>query len=255
MDFQGFNMNTDTQALNSEQHGHLKKISTHHFSHIKTEQLVPINIHEFPAAGICFPLFFIKDKKSAQLFPIALFGLIAKQNLYYSPQGWQASYVPLAMQSWPFSMKVTDPEKKQWQVAADINSAYLSDTEGEPLFTQGKPSELLSTITKVLISDAQQKSATVKFIDFLMQQDLIKAIKFEFGFSNGEKQQVDGVYAIDEDVLQNLKPEQVQEMYQKDYFKAIYCMLSSQHNLYELIKRSQANKGDKAIISVDIISG
>jgi len=247
-------MKVNTQILNVEQHEPLKKVATHNFSHVQSEQLVSINMHEFPAAGNSFPLFFIKDRKSAQLFPIALFGLMKNQNLYYSPQSWQASYVPLAMQSWPFSIVVTDEEKKQWQVAADINSPYLSETQGDSLFLAGQPSELLQSITKTLISDAQQKTATVEFIDFLMEFNLIKAIKFEFSFRNSEKKQVDGIYAIDEDILHNLQPEQVQEMYKKDYFKAIYCMLSSQHNLYELLKRSQATKGDKAIISLDIIN-
>jgi len=254
MDFQGFKMNTHIEKLTVEAHSNLKKISAHNFSHVQSEQFVPINMHEFPAAGICFPLFFIKNKNNGQLLPIALFSLAQNENFYYSPQGWLASYVPLAMRTWPFSLVVTDPEKKQWQVAADTKSTYLSETEGEPLFTSGKPSKLFDTITKELINDSQQKLATKEFISLLTEYNLIKAIKFELGFFQGEKRQVDGIYAINEDVLNNLKPEQVQALYKKDYFKGIYCMLSSQHNLYDLIKRSQAKKSDESVVSLNIIN-
>ncbi|MDO6506603.1 SapC family protein [Colwellia sp. 4_MG-2023] len=247
-------MNTSIEKLTIEVHGDFKKIKNHHFPHVQSEQLVPINMHEFPAASSCFPLFFIKNKNNGQLFSIALFGLIQNENLYYSPQEWQASYVPLAMRTWPFSLVATDPEKKKWHVAADTTSDYLSETKGDSLFTLGKPSELFNTITKELVSNSQQKAATVSFIDFITQQNLIKAIKFEFVFATGEKHQAGGIYAINEDVLNNLQPEQVQELYKRDYFKAIYCMLSSQHNLYDLIKRSQAKSSDKSVVSLNIIS-
>lgn len=239
------NMRIDNQALNAEQHSDLKKTNTNDFPHIKAEQLVQVNMFEFPAASTCFPLFFIKDRSSAKLFPIALLGLAKGQNLFYSKDGWMASYVPLHMQSWPFSVTSIKSAEgaQQWQVLADVESSYLNTKEGQALFVKGQPSAFLTQITDMLISDTQQKFATAQFIDFLVQQSLVKAIKLELDFSDGEKQMLDGVYAIDEDALNNLQPQQVQEMYQKDYFKAVYSMLSSQHNLYELIKRSRVSGG------------
>jgi hypothetical protein len=245
-----------TQILNVEQHVALRKVVTHNFPHIQTEQLVPVNMHEFSAAGTCFPLFFIKNKSNGRLFPIALMGLVKGQNLYYSDDEWLASYAPLSMRTWPFflTVKNKNSDKMQWQVAANMQSAYLSPTEGELLFASGQPTPLLTRITNELTTDLQQKSVTAKFIEFLTQQNLIKNIKFELGFADNEKQSIDGIYVIDEDVLHNLKPEQVQDVYQKGYFQPIYSMLGSQHNLYELIKRSQAKKGIKAITSLNIVN-
>lgn len=256
MDFKGYKMTNHVQILNIEKHKNLKKVVSNDFTHVRSEQIVPVNIQEFPAASVCFPLFFIKDRKTANLFPIALFGLTKNTNSYYSLNGWLASYVPLNIRLWPFSMMLTEQntDKKQWQVAADMRSEILSDTVGDSLFNEGKPSDLLNDITNGLISDSKQKLATAQFIDFLMLHDLIKPIKFELGFVSKDKQQVDGIYAIDEDVLKDIQPEQVQEMHQKDYFKAIYCMLASQHNLYDLIKRSQVEGSNKSVTSLDLIN-
>lgn len=245
-----------TQILTASQHGDLRKVTTHGFPHMQPEQFAPVNMHEFSSAGTCFPLFFIKNSSNGQLFPIALFGLVKGQNLYHSNGDWLASYAPLCMRTWPFSLIVSDQntENAQWKVAADVQSPCFSQTDGEPLFVSGKPAPLLISVADELTIGLQQKAATAKFIKFLTQQHLIKSIKFELGFSDGEKQLVDGIYVIDEDVLNDLKPEQVQEIYQQGYFQPIYSMLGSQHNLYELIKRSQAKKDTKAIFSLNIVN-
>lgn len=255
-------MKTQTQIENvytiikASQHRDLKKVEKHGFPHVKTDQITPINMHEFSAAGTCFPLFFIKNSTSGQLFPVALFGLIKNENLFYSDEGWLASYVPLNMKTWPFLLTIEDKsaDKPHWQVAVKSQSQYLSKVDGEPLFINGEPSSLLKQITEELTVDMQQKAATAKFIDFLIQQKLIKEIKFELGFTHGEKQIVDGIYAINEDTLQNLDAKTVQEMYQLGYFQPIYSMLGSQHNLYELIKRSKAKRDNTSVMSLNIIS-
>lgn len=245
-----------TQILTASQHGDLRKVTTHGFPHMQPEQFAPVNMHEFSSAGTCFPLFFIKNSSNGQLFPIALFGLVKGQNLYHSDGDWLASYAPLCMRIWPFSLVVSDPntDNAQWQVAANVQSPCFSQTDGEPLFISGKPAPFIISVADELTTDIQQKQITAEFIKFLMNHKLIKSIKFELGFIGGEKQSVDGIYVIDEDVLNNLKSEQVLEIYKLGYFQPIYSMLGSQHNLYELIKRSQAKNNVKAIASLNIIN-
>jgi hypothetical protein len=247
--------NMGHQILNVEQHGNLKKVITHNFQHMQTQQLVQLNMYEFPAAGTCFPLFFIKDKKTAKLFPIALLGLGQGQNLYYSKEQWLASYLPVVMQSEPFSMMslMDEDNTQQYKIAADLSSPYLSKTRGEPLFTDGQPSAFLTQMQQMLHNDNQQKLATLEFLGFLTEHNLIKPIRFELGFDDGEKQNIDGIYSIDESALGNLTSEQVLQAQQLDYFKAIYCMLGSQHNLYDLIKRSKATARQR-VSSLEIVN-
>lgn len=234
-------MNSQIETLDKTSHSKLRKKHSYDYQHIKDNQMSPLNMNEFADAGTCFPLLFIKHRKNAKLFPIALFGLEKGENLFYSKKGWKCTYAPSAMRCDPFSLAPAPPssDSGQLKVCVNVNSPNLSEKEGEALFQDGAPSPLLEAIKKELIKDVNEQAITSQFVNYLVENKLISAIKFSLTFANNEVRKIDGIYTIDELALESLSPEQVQEIHNRGYFKPIYCMLGSQQNLYELIRRKR----------------
>jgi hypothetical protein len=236
-------MDNQIETLDKISHSKLRKKHSFDYQHIKDDQMSPINMNEFADAGTCFPLLFVKHRKTAKLFPIALFGLEKGENLFYSKEGWKCTYAPTAMRCDPFSLEpvASSNDPGHWKVCVNVNSHNVSEKEGEPLFDDGSPSPLLEAISKELIKDVNEQAMTAQFVNYLVENNLITAIKFNLTYANNEVRQIDGIYTIDELALETLSPEQVQEIYQKGYFKPIYCMLGSRHNLYELIRQKRGS--------------
>jgi hypothetical protein len=247
-------MTKQIEVLDVTLHSKLRKKRTYNYQHVKNQQMVPVNMNEFSDAGTCFPLLFVKHRKNAELFPVALFGFENNENLFYLEGGWNCTYTPSVTRSNPFSIVPINPSSKsnEWKIGIDVNSYNLSENEGESLFENGSPSHFLEAISKQLIENAHAQAMTAQFVNYLVKNNLIHAIKFSLTYANDEVKQIDGIYTIDELALETLSPEQVQELYIKGYFKAIYNMLGSRHNLYELIRRKRDSKED-AVSSLVII--
>lgn len=239
-------MNTKIEILDKQNHANLRKKYSHDYQHVKTEQMSPVNMHEFADAGTCFPLLFVKHSSNAKFFPIALFGFEKGENVFYAKDKWQCTYVPSAIRRDPFSLKPTTTAdgSVQWKISVDLNSENISDSEGEPLFQDDYPSPFLEAIHKELINDIKEQAVTAEFVKYLEENKLLSAIKFNLTCANNQVKQVNGIYAIDEPALKTLTTDKVQEAHSKGYFKAIYCMIGSRHNLYELIKRQQNSSKD-----------
>lgn len=236
------NRSQSIEPVSFEKHKDVRVRRSFTFDHIKDEQFIPINGDEFAYASTCYPIFFIKDRETAKFFPIALFGLSKNENLLHSSERWPVSYIPKLMGFAPFSMGAngSDESKRQLVVCIDASSPRLSSDEGEQLFDGENETPFLVGARQAFAQFWEGKQKTSMFIDRLLTEGLMKAVRLEMTYADGRSRVMDGLYTIDGERLKGLPEASVLEFHQKGYLPSIYSMINSHHNLYDLVKRKQA---------------
>ena len=112
---------------------------------------------EFRDVQSSYPIFFCKDPESGQFYPTALFGLEQDQNLFLTEDGWDAAYIPMMIRRHPFLIGYqADSEHEDGKrpvVSIDMDNPRISESEGEPLFTESdEPTDYLKASISVLES-------------------------------------------------------------------------------------------------------
>ena len=92
-------------------------------------------------------------------------GLRAGENLFLDARGWDAHYIPLAIERGPFMIGRGDNEL---MVHLDMDSPRIGRGEGAPVFLpHGGASEFLDRINSVLLTIHQGVEAIPAFTDAL----------------------------------------------------------------------------------------
>lgn len=227
-------MSHHLQALSPVEHQGLRLKDNPLFEQTKQLQFIPLYANEFIQASTCYPIFFIKDSTSGKLFSIALFGLEKGENLFYDDEQWRATYASENMRCWPFSIAKT--ADNQWTAHIDRSCQLLSNTEGHLLYDRDEPSDALKKVLSRLDNVQQQKVQSMAFTEWLLDFQLLKPVRLSMEYMCGEKSAVNGLYSIDENVLQQLDKDALSTCHQCGYLASIYALLASQHNLYDLIR-------------------
>jgi hypothetical protein len=167
---------------------HLSRVFPVEFSQIQSE----------------YPIFFIKNKESNEYEAVCLFGFEEDENLFLSEEGWQASYIPLAVQRYPFLIGFKETVEagvpaKEAVVHVDMAHPSISKTEGQPVFLEGGGnSPLLERITSVLMTINQGYPSSKSFSQALSEFDLVESLKMNIQINEKESHSLDGLYTINE---------------------------------------------------------
>jgi hypothetical protein len=79
---------------------------------------------EFRSVQAHYPIVFRKTSDGSAFQPIALFGFQEGQNLFLDAQGWDASYIPLAIERQPFLIGAAQPEDQPQRRRTGIPDAW-----------------------------------------------------------------------------------------------------------------------------------
>lgn len=210
---------------------------------ISTVRVFPM---EFSELQMEYPIVLTRNKESGHFEPVALLGLSNKENLFLGPHGWDARYIPLAIERQPFligfqeTMESGIPQR-QPVVHVDLDHPKVSMTEGVPVFLEhGGESPLLERISSVLLTIHQGNEVNQVFSKLLVGLDLVETSAMEFTLANGEKHTLTGLHIINEDRLRELNGASLEALHQKGLLQSIYMMLASMPNFRKLIDRKNA---------------
>ena len=160
--------------LNKEQHADTKINNNNAFSHISSEHMLPVVVHEFVVAGAEFPIVFVKNSENNTYQPVVMLGLSAKQNLFMQGNEWQALYVPRAIRNYPLVLVKDKPDGDRLMVALDEASERINQAEGNPLFNEdGSESEFLAHRKQQMAEYVDMGLITRNFVEKL--QSLLAA--------------------------------------------------------------------------------
>jgi hypothetical protein len=154
-----FNYST---PLKFSEHGKLHVLETNDYSYARGELLVPIVFDEMADVAREYPIVFPDNKSD---MPYALMGLEAGQNAYVGADGrWAASYIPLAIRQYPFSLQRARPgqgDHERFIVMFDPKAPQLTEPHGHPVFTSdGQLSEHMQERIKLLERLQKRGAAT-----------------------------------------------------------------------------------------------
>jgi hypothetical protein len=189
---------------------------------------------EFRSLQAHYPIVFRKTPDGASFMPMALFGLREGQNLFLGANGWDASYVPLAIERQPFLIGNAGGE---WVVHVDLDSPRI-DAGGEPVFRpHGGTTELLDRMSSVLLAIHDGLQQTPAFVAALLEHDLLESFVFDVELPDGSQNRLAGFYTVNEDRLHRLGGAALEKLHRAGHLQAIYMVLASLSNLRDLVER------------------
>jgi hypothetical protein len=192
---------------------------------------------EFRAVQAHYPIVFRATPDATGYEALALFGFEAGENLFLGPQGWDAHYVPLAVQRHPF---LIGRQGDELNVHIDLDHPRVSTTVGEKLFlSYGGVSEYLEHINSVLLTLHQGLQAMPAFVQALVEHELLDAFVAEITLQDGVQHRLEGFHTINEERLQALPGAALERLSRDGHLQAIYMVVASVANMRDLIARRE----------------
>jgi hypothetical protein len=170
-------------------------------------------------------------------------GFSGDENLYLGASGWDASYVPLAVQRQPFligfqTQQVDGVPAQVPVVHIDLDHPSVGETDGEPIFLRhGGLSPYLERIESILATIHQGHEAGRALSQVLVGLELIESVRVEIQFDDATSVNLEGLYKVAEDTLANLSANALDMLHRQGHLRDIYLMLASLQNMPRLIER------------------
>jgi hypothetical protein len=192
---------------------------------------------EFRAVQAHYPIVFRRTDDATGYEALALFGFETGENLFLGPLGWDAHYVPLAIERQPF---LIGRHGDELNIHIDMDHPRVSTTVGEKLFlSYGGTSPYLEHINSVLLTLHQGLQAMPAFVQALVEHGLLTSFAADIELKDGARRRLEGFHTIDEDRLQALPGAALESLQRGGHLQPIYMVLASLVNFRDLIARRE----------------
>jgi SapC len=226
---------TQHVLLNNRDHRELRVITTRSAAYGDDVMCTPTFPAEFRNVQAHYPIVFARGRDGS-FTPLALFGFREKQNLFLTPEGWDALYLPMMIERQPFLIGSSGEGKV---VHIDLDSPRVSRTTGERLFFEhGGNSDHLERAGSLLAAIDEGIAAIPPFSAALAEHDLLESFALDIEFRDGAQHRFAGFYAVQEERLNALGTDALGKLHQRGYLEAIYMVIASFANFRELIERA-----------------
>jgi hypothetical protein len=234
---------TQHALLNNRDHRDLRVITARGAAYGDDVMYTPTFPSEFRNVQAHYPIVFAKGRDGA-FTPLALFGFREKQNLFLTPAGWDALYLPMMIERQPFLIGSSGTGKV---VHIDLDSPRVSRTTGESLFLEhGANSGYLERASSILAAIDEGVASIQAFAAALTEHDLLESFALDIEFRDGPQHRFAGFHAVQEERLNALGAEALGKLHQQGYLLAIYMVIASFANFRDLIERaSKLNAADR----------
>ncbi|WP_444896319.1 SapC family protein [Microbulbifer sp. SSSA005] len=231
------------KALDKKAHANLKLTQDITFDHVSGNHILPLVVQEIVQAAQSYPILFVKDQNTEQFKVVALTGLRPGENLFSGADGWNGSYIPVQVRTYPFVLVKNPDNADQAVLCIDEDSKMLSDSEGEALFDgEGEQTDFLKNRAQAVVETAQRVAVTDSFIEFLVSKDLLTQKKLTLRVSEDDKPyDLTGFFVIDEEKLNKLSDEDFLELRKRGALPAIYASMMSSMQVQNLIRKKRLN--------------
>lgn len=200
-----------------------------------------LGLAEVVACSRELPVLFAKLENGVA--PVALLGLPEKGNSAIADGQWQYGYIPAVFRSYPFLLAQTDEKGENFAVCLERTAPHLSETEGEPLFTEeGKPAPLLENAKNMLQNLHAEQAKGQLMGNLLAEKKLLSP--FALTLTKGEEQQsipLEGLYFVNEQALNELSDEDFCDLRAKGALPALYAHLISLGRVNRIMPRANTN--------------
>jgi hypothetical protein len=196
---------------------------------------------EFRQLQAHYPIVFHKDAEGA-FHPLALLGLREHENLFLEAAGWDAAYLPLAIERKPFLIGSTGGEPT---VHVDLDSPRIAgeDAPGEAVFKEfGGQTVYLERINSVLRALHEGLQQNPGFTALLLSLDLLEPFALDARLRDGTPLRVEGLYTIHEERLRALDGAALESLNRSGALEAIHMVIASGAHFRDLIERIERRR-------------
>ena len=200
---------------------------------------------EFRSVQAFYPILFHRDQRG-EMYPVALFGFEAGENLFLDDSGWNARYVPAMIRRQPFligfeaATKQGEGEQRR-MLSLDMAHPRVSKERGEPLFQPlGGRTPFLEEMAALLETIYQGAELNKKFVQALQELGLIEYVTFDIALADGSRNQLLGFFAIDEEKVRGLSGEVLGQLSSSGFLMPLFMMLASTTNVRTLVEMKNA---------------
>jgi hypothetical protein len=232
----------DPQLLSSITHANWR-LTKGDFAFSKDAIGVPIVVGEFTASLRSFPIVFTQGADGVS--PIALLGLDA-QNLFVADGEWSPEvYVPAYVRRYPFGFIA---QGQGFALAFDAASERIVTlgVRGEPLFDQGKPTQLTQGMLRFCEAFRTEAAATREFCEALVSKQLLIERRADAVLPNGRKFGVEGFQIVDVKRFAALDADTLLEWHRGGWLALVHYHLASLDRLEDLVVRREARDNQDA---------
>ena len=200
---------------------------------------------EFRSVQAFYPILLHRDQHG-ELYPVALFGFEAGENLFLGDSGWHARYVPAMIRRQPFligfeaSAKQGEGEKRRL-LSLDMAHPRVNVERGEPLFQPlGGRTPFLEEMATLLETLYHGGELNRKFVQALQEHGLIENVTFDIVLADGSRNQLLGFFAIDEEKVRGLSDEALGQLSRGGFLMPLFMILASTTNVRTLVEMKNA---------------
>jgi len=233
------------EPLNVTQHGMMSVRRQTRVPHIATVHAVPVTVDEFITAQRYYPIVFSVGENPV---PLALMGLNEGVNVFVDDEGKLLGecYVPAYIRRYPFMLARIRPEGDELSLVFDSQSGLVGDfEEGQPLFTDGEPSETTNAILKFCEEFELSAQRTNAFMKELRESELL--IDGEVSIQPSDAAQpfvYRGFQMVDENKVRELRGDTLRKMNQNGMLPLVMAHIFSLPTIREIFgKQMQQGKG------------
>jgi hypothetical protein len=221
--------------LDNNTHRDLRIVTTRGAAWGDDQMTTPVFLSEFRGVQAIYPIVFQPADNGPGMQPVALLGLRANENLFLGPHGWDAPYIPLALERGPFMIGRADDEL---MIHVDMDSPRIGRGEGEPVFQpHGATTVYLERVNSVLATLHAGLQAIPPFVAALLRHDLLEPFVLDVDAADGSSNRLAGFHTIAEERLAALDAQALAELHSQGWLAAIYMVVASTAHLRDLIER------------------
>lgn len=203
------------------------------------ERSIPVVLSEFQKVAIQNPIVFTKNDTTGRFVPIAMYGFDTGENLSCSHHSWDGVYIPLNITRQPFFAGQGEGDSK-FSVCIDVDNIALTEPgeNSQGLFNDdGSATPYLERMKETLVHLLEEEQRLLKFVETLLEFDLVTPLNLDITLENQEQQHIDGLYTIAEDKLNALPEAELIKLRSLGYLKPIYSMMLSMDQIYVLVDK------------------
>ncbi len=188
---------------------------------------IALGANEFYLAQAHYPIVFTMG---TPVSAVAVVGLEDSRNLFIDKDGtWRpASYVPAYVRRYPFVLVQLDG-RGEMLLAFDRAADSVSESEGEPLLIDGKPSLLVQRALEFCGAFQQQFDIVQQFTAALVERKLLVENRARLSLPSGIATSLSGFQVIEEARFNTLPDDDILDWHRRGWLALVYAHLMSMH--------------------------
>jgi len=193
---------------------------------------------EFRALQAYYPIVFQKNAQG-RFHPVALLGLEPGQNLFQRDEGWDAHYLPLAVERQPFL--IGNGADGEPMLHIDLDHPRVGQA-GEALFLEhGGNTPFLQRMASLLRTLHTGVAGNASFVEALLAHALLEPFVLDVKLPGRGDIRLGGCYTIAEERLNALDAAALHALASAGHLEPIYMAIASLSHLRDLIGRLESH--------------